>query len=378
MSIELTQSQVMLHQMVVDFTDKEVKPLDRLIDKERNYPAELWDKMIDNGFLGLTIPEEYGGAGFDVIASSQTIYDFAVRNASMAFTLEGHYKSVDQVLNYATDELKEKYLPQANHRIFGFSSTEPQGGSNVMGHTAKAVKEDDKWILNGNKTMITNGGLAQVYCVLLKTSPTELSCFLVDEDMPGFKHGKREKFIGMNGTPVGEIFMENIVVSEDHLLGKIGQGVEIGDNAHYDARISMGAIAAGITEHALTIAVDYAKQREVKGAPITQLYSIQEKITEIAIAKENTQLLYQEAARLKVAGKSYAKVATMAKSYGSRASYAAADHALQVLGGYGYSQEYPVEHLIRDARALQLAEGSLEKMMIEIAKEVIDEREESI
>lgn len=378
MSIELTQSQVMLHQMVIDFTDKEVKPLDRLIDKERNYPAELWDKMIDNGFLGLTIPEEYGGAGFDVIASSQTIYDFAVRNASMAFTLEGHYKSVDQVLNYATDELKEKYLPQANHRIFGFSSTEPQGGSNVMGHTAKAVKEDDKWILNGNKTMITNGGLAQVYCVLLKTSPTELSCFLVDEDMPGFKHGKREKFIGMNGTPVGEIFMENIVVSEDHLLGKIGQGVEIGDNAHYDARISMGAIAAGITEHALTIAVDYAKQREVKGAPITQLYSIQEKITEIAIAKENTQLLYQEAARLKVAGKSYAKVATMAKSYGSRASYAAADHALQVLGGYGYSQEYPVEHLIRDARALQLAEGSLEKMMIEIAKEVIDEREESI
>ncbi|SEK18009.1 butyryl-CoA dehydrogenase [Carnobacterium iners] len=376
MSIELTQPQVMLHQMVVDFTDKEVKPLDILIDKERNYPTELWDKMIDTGFLGLTIPEEYGGAGFDVIASSQTIYDFAVRNASMAFTLEGHYKSVDQVLKYATDELKEKYLPQANHRIFGFSSTEPQGGSNVMGHTAKAVKEGDKWILNGNKTMITNGGLAQVYCVLLKTSPTELSCFLVDEDMLGFKHGKREKFIGMNGTPVGEIFMENIVVSEDHLLGTIGQGVEIGDNAHYDARISMGAIAAGITEHALTIAVDYAKQREVKGTPITQLYSIQEKITEIAIAKENTQLLYQEAARLKVAGKSYAKVATMAKSYGSRASYAAADHALQVLGGYGYSQEYPVEHLIRDARALQLAEGSLEKMMIEIAKEVVNEGEE--
>ncbi|WP_414839140.1 acyl-CoA dehydrogenase family protein [Carnobacterium sp. TMP28] len=376
MSIELTQPQVMLHQMVVDFTDKEVEPLDILIDKERNYPTELWDKMIDTGFLGLTIPEEYGGAGFDVIASSQTIYDFAVRNASMAFTLEGHYKSVDQVLKYATDELKEKYLPQANHRIFGFSSTEPQGGSNVMGHTAKAVKEGDKWILNGNKTMITNGGLAQVYCVLLKTSPTELSCFLVDEDMPGFKHGKRENFIGMNGTPVGEIFMENIVVSEEHLLGTIGQGVEIGDNAHYDARISMGAIAAGITEHALAIAVDYAKQREVKGAPITQLYSIQEKMTEIAIAKENTQLLYQEAARLKVAGKSYAKVATMAKSYGSRASYAAADHALQVLGGYGYSQEYPVEHLIRDARALQLAEGSLEKMMIEIAKEVVNEGEE--
>ncbi|MCI3027963.1 hypothetical protein LMF32_02310 [Desemzia sp. C1] len=122
--------------------------------------------------------------------------------------------------------------------------------------------------------------------------------------MPGFKHGKREEFIGMNGTPVAEIFLENVVVTEDHLLGKIGQGVEIGDNAHYDARISMGAIAAGITEHALSIAVDYAKQREAINTPIIQLHSIQTKITEIAIAKENTQLLYQEAARLKVAGKS--------------------------------------------------------------------------
>lgn len=376
MSVNLTKPQMMLHQMVTDFADKKVKPFDMQIDKDRDYPKELWEGIVNTGFLGLTVPEEFGGAEFDAIASSQTVYDLAVRNASIAFTLEGHYKTVDQVIKYATPALKEKYLPQANHRIFGFSSTEPQGGSNIMGNTANAVKEGEKWILNGNKTMITNGGLAEVYCVLLKTSPNELSCFLVDEDMPGFKHGKREEFIGMNGTPVGEIFLENVVVTEDHLLGKLGQGVEIGDQAHYDARILMGAIAAGIAEHALTIAVDYAKQREAIDTPIIQLHSIQTKITEIAIAKENAQLLYQEAAKLKVEGKPYAKVATMAKSYGSRASVIAADHALQVLGGYGYSREYPVEHLIRDARALQIAEGSLEKMMIEITKEVVKEREE--
>ncbi|WP_208559543.1 acyl-CoA dehydrogenase family protein [Marinilactibacillus kalidii] len=375
MSINLTESQTMLHQMVSDFADKKVKPYDMQIDKERAYPKELWEGVIETGFLGLTIPEEHGGAGFDAIASAQTVYDMAIRNASIAFTLEGHYKTVDQVMNYATPALKEKYMPQANHRIFGFSSTEPQGGSNIMGNTANAVKDGEKWILNGNKTMITNGGLAEVYCVLLKTSPDELSCFLVDQDMPGFKHGKREEFIGMNGTPVGEIFLENVVVSEDHLLGKLGQGVEIGDHAHYDARILMGAIAAGITEQALTIAVDYAKQREAVGTPIIQLHSIQTKITEIAIAKENIQLLYQEAAKLKVEGQPYAKVATMAKSYGSRAAVIAADHTLQVLGGYGYSREYPAEHLIRDARALQIAEGSLEKMMIEITKEVVKERE---
>lgn len=376
MSIELTQPQEMLHQMVTDFSDNEIKPANKHIDQKRQVPEELWQKIIDTGFLGLILPEQYGGAGFNAIAEAQTIYDVASRNASVAFTLEGHYKTVDQVMKYAPESLKEKYLPQANQRIFGFSSTEPQGGSNVMGFTASAVKEGDKWILNGNKTMITNGGLAEVYCVLLKTAPDELSCFLVDEDMPGFKHGKREEFIGMRGTPVGEIYLDNVAVSEEHLLGKIGQGVEIGDNAHYDARINMGAIAAGIIEHALDISVSYAKSRKAIDTLIIELYSIQNKITEIAIAKENTQLLYEEAAKLKVAHKPYAKVATMAKSYGGRAAFTASDHALQVLGGYGYSEEYPVEQLLRDARCLIIAEGSLEKMMIEISREVANERED--
>src|SRR5690554_5484032 len=188
--------------------------------------------------------------------------------------------------------------------------------------------------------------------------------------MPGFKYGKQEAFFGMRGTTVGEIFLENVKVNDAYLLGKIGQGVEIGDNAHYDARINMGAIAAGICQHALEIVLDYASQRKAINKPIIELFSIQNKIAEIAIAKENTQLLYEEAAKLKVQGMVYDKVSTMAKSYGSRAAFIACDHALQVLGGYGYSTEYPIEHLLRDARALQIAEGSLEKMVIEIAKEV--------
>ncbi|MDD2469529.1 MAG: acyl-CoA dehydrogenase family protein [Bacilli bacterium] len=374
MSVELKEHQLMLHQMVVDFAQKEIKPLDMVIDKEKKYPKELWDKVIDTGFLGLIVPTEFGGANFDVVAEAQTIFDIATCNASMAFTLEGHFKTVDQLKKYGKQSLKEKYLPEANKRIFGFGSTEPQGGSNVMGHTANAVKEGDYWILNGNKTMITNGGLAEVYLVLLKTSPKELTCFLVDKDMPGFKYGKQEDFFGMRGTPVGEIFLENVKVTDEYVLGKIGQGVEIGDDAHYDARINMGAIAAGITQHALDIVLEYASQRKAIDKPIIDLFSIQNKITEIAIAKENTQLLYEEAAKLKFQGKPYNKVATMAKSYGSRAAFIACDHALQVLGGYGYSKEYPVEHLLRDARALQIAEGSLEKMVIEIASAIQKER----
>src|SRR5690606_37132530 len=187
-------------------------------------------------------------------------------------------------------------------------------------------------------------------------------------DMQGFQYGKAEDFLGMRGTPVGEIFLENVRVSSEHLLGRVGDGKLIGDSAHYDARINMGAIASGIAKHALNIVIDYAKTRKAVDKPIIELYSIKEKITEIAIACENTKLLYKEAARLKIERKDYAKVATMAKSYGSRASFIACDHALQALGGYGYSLEYPVEHLLRDSRALQIAEGSLEKMVIEIAE----------
>lgn len=245
--------------------------------------------------------------------------------------------------------------------------TESTGGSNPMGIGATAVKHDDHWILNGNKIMITNGGLAEVYAVLVKTAPEELSVFVVDKDMPGFKFGKRESFLGLRGTPVAEIFMENIVISEDHLLGKLGEGHLIGERAHDDARILMGAVLAGILEHELEIATTYAKQRLAIDKPIIQLQAIQRKIADIAIAKENTTLLYQEAARLKFERKPYGKVAAMAKAYGSRSAVAAGDDALQVLGGYGYSLEYPIEHLIRDARALEIAEGTVEKMRTEIA-----------
>lgn len=375
MSVQFKDASLMLYQMVKDFAEKEVKPFDMLIDENKKVPPELWQKVINLGFLGLNLPTTYGGSAFDPVIEATVIYELARKNASLAFTLEAHYKSVDQVLKYASESLKHTYLPQANHRIFGFGSTEPTGGSNILGINGVAKKVGDKWVLSGNKIMITNGNLAEVFTVLLKTGPEEVSAFLVDNQMSGFKYGKLESFIGMRGTPVGEIFLENVTVSEDHLLGKLGQGIEIGDNAHYDARINMGAIAAGIIEHALTIAVNYAKQRKALTSPIIDLFAIQNKITEIAIAHQNTKLLFEEAAQLKLLKLPYAKVATMAKSYGARAAFEACNQAMQVMGAYGYSQEYPIEHLLRDSRALSFAEGSLEKMVIEISKFVKGESE---
>ncbi|EAC3864802.1 acyl-CoA dehydrogenase, partial [Listeria monocytogenes] len=155
--------------------------------------------------------------------------------------LEGHYKTVDQLKKYASSDLKEEYLPQANERIFGFSSTEPSGGTNVQAIRTVATPEKEHWIQNGSKVMITNGSLAEVYCVIAKTSDNKFSCFLVDMKMPGFKFGPLEDFMGLRGCPVGTLFFDSIVLPKNHLLGKEGKGLIIGNSAHYDARI--GSVA---------------------------------------------------------------------------------------------------------------------------------------
>ncbi|QEA31297.1 acyl-CoA dehydrogenase family protein [Secundilactobacillus malefermentans] len=357
----------MLQRMIVDFTTNELAPLDMAIDKLGNYPDGLFQKVIDNGLLGMILPREFGGAAFDYESAAEALHHMAFGNASMAVTLEGHFKTIEQFLKYGNEKLNQKYLPSATNRIFAFSQTEASGGSNPAGISTRAVKQGDNWVITGDKIMITNGGLAQVYCVLAKTEDDEFVVFVVDQDMPGFQFGKREYFLGLKGVPVGEIVMDHIVVPDYHMLGKIGQGHDIGNNAHDDARILMGAVLAGILEHELKIAIDYTKQRKALDTPLYELQIIQEKLADIAIAKQNTQLLYEAGAKAKDASQPYSEVAAMAKSYGSRAAVSAGDKALQVLAGYGYSREYPVEHLIRDARAMEIAEGTVEKMNTEIS-----------
>jgi Acyl-CoA dehydrogenases len=197
-------------------------------------------------------------------------------------------------VKYGNDELKNEYLPQAKNRVIAFSMTEPSGGSNPMGINSHAEKHGDKWIINGDKIMITNGGLAEIYCVLVKTAPDELSFFVVDNQMEGFEYGKQENFLGLTGVPVGEIVMDNIEVDESHLLGKVGMGKEIGDSAHDDARVLMGAVLTGIMEHELDLVTDYATHRKAIDTPIIQMQGIQRKVADIAISKETTKLLYQK------------------------------------------------------------------------------------
>jgi len=357
----------LLLQMVDDYTEREISPEDMPMDAAGDFPAGFIQKLTDTGFLGLMLPQEFGGAGFGPEVTAAALNHIARGNASTAVTLEGHFKTIDQILKFGTPALQQELLPSANDRIFAFSMTEASGGSNPMGIGSTATREGDHWVLNGDKIMITNGGLAQVYCVLVKTAPHELSVFVVDQDMPGFSFGKREDFIGLRGTPVGEIVMDHIIVDNDHLLGKVGDGGRIGDSAHDDARILMGAVLTGIMEHDLKIATDYAKERKAGDQPLTALQVTHRKVADIALRKETTKLLFEKAAQLKANGQPYSEEAAMAKAYGSRAAVAAGDDTLQILAGYGYSREYPVEHLIRDARAMEIAEGTVEKMRSAIA-----------
>lgn len=360
-------SREILLRMVKSFTENEVAPFDMEIDHTRSYVNDLLNKIKKTDLLSTMLPKEYGGAGFNGSTTAEMINEIARGNASLAVTLEGHFKSIDQIVKFGNQALKDEYLPQAKSRIIAFSMTEPSGGSNPLGINSHAEHVGDKWIINGDKIMITNGGLAEIYCVLVKTAPEELSFFVVDKDMEGFEFGKQENFLGLTGVPVGEIVMNNVEVDENHLLGKVGMGKEIGDSAHNDARVLMGAVLTGIMEHELDIVTDYATHRKAIDTPIIQMQGIQRKVADIAIAKETTKLLYQKAAWLKDNRQDYEEEAAMAKAYGSRSAVKSGDDALQILGGYGYSLDYPVEHLIRDARAMELAEGTVEKMRTEIA-----------
>lgn len=359
--------------------EKELAPLDLAIDRQKKLPNGLMQKLINAGFLKAAIPEEYGGLNVSSLTLGKIVNTLARACASVGVLLEGHYKSCAQIAKYGTEAAKKKYLTWGQNAILGFSNTEPGGGSNPASHQSQAVKDGDEWIISGDKVMITNGTLAEAYSVNIKTGPNEYTVFIVDKNMPGFSFGRVEDFIGLRGIPCGEVVLDHVRVNESNMLGKRGQGMEIANNAHDDARYLMGAVLTGIQEHALKIVKDYAAKRTSGTTPLKDLQVTQYKITKIATNKELTRLVYQEAARRRDNGLPYMEQSAMAKCFGSKAAVESADLALQTLGGYGYSREFPAEHLIRDARAMEIAEGTVEKMFTEISNaEMASVNEEKI
>ncbi|NLA78942.1 MAG: acyl-CoA dehydrogenase [Erysipelothrix sp.] len=379
MDFKFTSEQNILRKMIRRFAEQEIAPRFAQIEKE-GYLQDITDRMAELGIVGIAVPEAYGGSGYDFVTQTMVIHELAKVNPGVAFTLEAHWKAVDQVVTYGSEELKERWLFRANSELFTFGQTEPASGSDPSTQQTTAKRVDDGWLLNGNKAFLTNGVLAaSVYLVLAITSPEKdvensRTVFILDNQNPGFENGRVEDFIGMRGCPVGDFYLSDALVPDVDRLGEIDQGMEIGHEAHHTARFLMGALAAGIQDQALKLAVDYVLERELFGQPMAHLDGVKFRISDIATGAEATKLIMYHAAWLKDQGLHQKSETTMAKLFGSDYALKAANHAMQLFGAYGYSREYPVEHLWRDAKALQYAEGAYEKLQIDIANVALFER----
>ncbi|GMR69867.1 acyl-CoA dehydrogenase AcdA [Aerococcus viridans] len=381
MDFKFTDEQELLRKMIQKFAEKEIAPRYEEIEKE-GYQQDLTDKMADVGIVGIAVPEAYGGAGYDFVTQTMVIAELAKVNPGVAFTLEAHWKAIDQLVVYGSEEIKARWLPRANRELFTFGQTEPASGSDASTQQTTAVQTPDGWLLNGNKAFLTNGvKAASMYLILAITSPekdTEHSrtVFILDNQNPGFENGRVEDFVGMRGCPVGDIYLSDALVPDIDRLGPIDQGMEIGHNAHYTARFLMGALAAGIQDAALKASINYIQERELFGGKMSHLDGIKFRISDIAMGLHATKLIIYQAAWLRDQEVDHKMETTTAKLFGSDQALKAANHAMQIFGAYGYSKEYPVEHLWRDAKALQYAEGAYEKLQLDIANSVLFESRE--
>lgn len=382
MDFKFNEEQIMLQKMIRKFAENEIAPRYEQIEAE-GYQQDITDKMADVGIVGIAVPKEYGGSGYDFVTQTMVIAELAKVNPGVAFTLEAHWKAVDQVVVYGSDEIKARWLPRANRELFTFGQTEPASGSDASTQQTTAIKTDDGWLLNGNKAFLTNGvKAASMYLILAITNlekDTEHSrtVFILDNKNPGFENGRVEEFVGMRGCPVGDIYLSDALVPDVDRLGEIDHGMEIGHEAHYTARFLMGALAAGIQESALASSVNYVRERELFGNKMAHLDGVKFRISDIAMGLHATKLIIYQAAWLRDQNVGHKMETTTAKLFGSDQALKAANHAMQIFGAYGYSKEYPVEHLWRDAKALQYAEGAYEKLQIDIANSILfEEREE--
>ena len=381
MDFSLTEEQQMFQKMFRDFATKEVAPLAEETDHEEKPPLELLKKAAMQGFLGALIPEEYGGVGLDIVSYCMMLEELAKACASTAMTISVHNGlAAKTILDNGNEEQKGKYLePMAmGDKIGAFALTEPAAGSDVAALEATAIKDDDKYVLNGNKIWVSNGDIASVFVVFAKTNPEAggkgISAFIVERGMPGFKVGYREKTLGLRGLTCSTLYFDDCQVPAENLLGQEGAGFKIAMKALDFARLSLSAICLGGAQAALEVGVRFATEREQFGGPIALKQAIQNFIADTAAEIEALRYLVYHTAWLADQGEPYTQEASIAKLIGSQTAMQAANRMLQVHGGYGYMKEYPIERMYRDSRALEILEGTSEIQRFIIASHILREK----
>lgn len=380
MRLTFTEEQEMMRKMVREFAMNEVTPEVERMEKEERFPFELLEKMGEIGLMGITVPEAYGGSEMDFTSYIIAINELAKVSATLGVILSVHSSvGTKPILDFGTDEQKRHYLPKlaSGEYLSAFALTEPGAGSDAVMIKTRAEKDGDgNYILNGSKIFITNGDAADTYITFARTKNDSgskgVSAFIIEKDTPGLHIGKKERKMGLHGSNTVSLTFEQCKVPQSQLLGKEGQGFKIAMSNLNIGRIGIAAQALGIAEAALAYAIEYAKEREQFGKPIAAHQGISFKLAEIATDVEAAKLLTYQAANLADQGIESPQDASMAKMYASKTARLAAIEAVQIFGGYGYTEDYPVERLFRDAKVTEIYEGTNEIQRIVIAKELLN------
>ena len=367
MQLELNDNQKLIQKMVREFAEKEVAPIAAELDKKEEYPTKTLEKMAKLGLLGIIIPPEYGGAGLDTISYTIVVEEISRKCASTGVITSVHNSlAAWPIIKYGTDEQKKKYLPilAKGEKIGAFAGTEPNAGSDLGAMQTTAKLKGDKYILNGTKTFITSGpkaGIIIVFAVTDKNAGVKgLSAFIVESSMKGYKVGSVFEKLGINASLTSELIFEDMEVPKKNLLGNEGDGFKIALSTLDGGRIGIAAQAVGIAQAALDESVEYSKQRQQFGKPLSSFQAIQWMIADMATRIEAARYLVYNAAYKKDKGERISKEAAMAKLFASEMAMDAVIKAVQIHGGYGYTKEYTVERLFRDAKITEIYEGTSE------------------
>ena len=374
MELRFTEEQNMMRNMVREFAKEKIAPFIEHMEAGE-FPRDIIKEMGELGLMGITIPEQYGGAEMDFMSYIIAIHELSKVSATVGVILSVHTSvGTNPILYFGTEEQKQKYVPKlaSGEYLGAFCLTEPSAGSDAGSLKTRAVKDGDYYKLNGSKVFITNGGEADVYIVFANTDPEKgsrgISAFIVEKGTPGFIIGKDEHKMGLHGSRTVELTFEDMRVPVENLLGQEGEGFKIA-MANLDVgRIGIAAQALGIAEAALDEAVAYSKERKQFGKPISFNQGIGFKLADMATAVEASRLLVYNAANLRQLGKPCGQEASMAKLFASKTAVDVAIEAVQVFGGYGYTEEYPVERLFRDAKITEIYEGTSEIQRLVIGK----------
>ena len=378
MNFDITENQLMIEQMVKDFAEKEIRPNVMKWDESQDFPVDLFRKAGELGLMGVLVPEEFGGAGLGYFEYISVIRGISKICGSIGLSIAAHNSlCTNHILKFGNESQKSKWLPKlASGRWIGaWGLTEPNTGSDAMRMKCTAKKDGDYWVINGSKNFITHGKSGDIIVAVVRTGNLldshGMTAFAIERGTLGFNAGKKEDKLGMRASETAEVIFDNCRVHQDNILGKEGEGFIQSMKILDGGRISIGALGLGIAEGAMEASIDYSKEREQFGKPISKFQGVSFKLADMATEIEASKLLLYKAADLLMKGERVNKLSAMAKYKASETAVAVSNDAVQVFGGYGYVKDYPVEKFYRDSKLCTIGEGTSEIQKLVISRELL-------